>query len=164
MLYFTDYKKKTKKFIELNRKSFIHKYINCTNNNASFLVLGLGHKTNISYNILLKFLNTKKFCLFFTKTHSSLSILQNAQLSNIFTALTNYTGFCYLYTSLTEYDDILKIINNSTIFFLFFLIKNKLLLNKTRILRLLSYKTLFFYGFAHVFYNQITLKTNITYF
>ena len=164
MLYFTDYKKKTKKFIELNRKSFIHKYINCTNNNASFLILGLGHKTNISYNILLKFLNMKKFCLFFTKTQILLPILQNNKLSNIFTALTNYTSFCCLYNALTEYTDILKIIDNPTIFFLFFLIRNKLLLNKIRILRLLYYKTLFFYGFAHIFYNQITLKTNVIYF
>ena len=164
MIYYFDYNKKKNFFIELNRKSFIHKYINHTNNNFSFLVLGLGHKTNIQYTTLLKFLNIKKFCLFFVKTNIITKMIQKSKISNSFTALANCIGLGCLYMSLENYTDILKIIENKTTFFILFLIRNKLILNQIRILRILFYKTLFFYGFSHIFYNQIVVKNILFYF
>lgn len=150
--------------MELNRKSFIHKYIKNTNNNFSFLILGLGHKTNIQYTTLLKFLNIKKFCLFFVKTNIVTKMLQKINILKSFMALSSCLGFGCLYKPLENYMDILKIIENKTTFFILFLIRNKLILNQIRVLRILFYKTLFLYGFSHIFYNQMIIKYILFYF
>lgn len=158
MIYFKEYQNKKKTFIELNRKSFLHKYITTTNTNTSVLLLGLGHQNNITYTTLLKFLNKRNFCLLFAKTNLILQLIQNLKIHKAISTLTNYIGLAFLFKAIANYTNIINIIENKTTFFFFFLIRNKLLLTKNRILRLLFYKTLFFYGFSHIFYNQLSIK------
>lgn len=156
-------KKIIKDFTNFNKKSFLLKYIKNSQKKISLSFTGISHKDNIEYSKILKNINENKMCMLLAKNNLTAYLLKYIKFNKIKSCLTILYSINFFFFSITQYFNLLKIKENNSSIFFYFLIRNKIFLNESRIKKIEFYKNLLIFGFANLFYHKNTVLCHIQY-